>query len=169
MLIGIYGAAGSGKDAAAARLVSHHGFTRFAFADPLKDLARAIGWDGEKDEKGRKLLQDLGHNGRRILGEDVWVDALDRDMHFRGFIPTATNVVITDVRYENEVDLVRHYHGLLVRVDRPSLDTSAPMYQHPTETNIAAFTPDRVVVNDGTVADLWAKMDLIVRTAAVGV
>ena len=169
MRIGLYGAAGSGKDTAAARLVSAHDFTRFAFADPLKDLASAIGWDGEKDEAGRKLLQDLGHNGREILGANVWVDALERNVFaLLGNEWPWRNIVVTDVRYPNEVAWVKRL-GLLVRVDRPSLDTSAPMYQHPTETNIAAFTPDRVVVNDGTVADLWAKMDLIVRTAAVGV
>ncbi len=38
-LIGISGRKRSGKDTFAERLVSHHGFTRVAFADPLKAVA----------------------------------------------------------------------------------------------------------------------------------
>lgn len=58
----ITGKAGCGKDTAfkiikkyATRLVK-----RYAFADPLKDIAYRVGWDGIKDEKGRKLLVSLG-------------------------------------------------------------------------------------------------------------
>lgn len=167
-MLGLYGAAGSGKDAAASHLVAHHGFTRFAFADVLKELAFAIGWDGEKDEKGRKLLQDLGHHGRRLLGADVWVDALTRDI--RRLVKDGArldDIVVTDVRYPNEVKFVKNFGGLLVRIHRPSLDTSAPMYAHPTETLMDSFIPDRVVYNSGTLRDLGDKMEAIVRTAAV--
>ena len=62
MIIMITGKAGCGKDTAfkiikkyATRLVK-----RYAFADPLKDIAYKVGWDGIKDEKGRKLLVSLG-------------------------------------------------------------------------------------------------------------
>lgn len=167
MLIGLYGAAGSGKDTAAERLVSHHGFTRFAFADALKELATRIGWNGEKDEAGRKLLQDLGHGAREILGTNVWVNALSHaiDRHALYVIPCSAHYVITDVRYPNEVEFVRDRGGLLVLVTRPGLDTSAPMYAHPTETNIRAFAPDRVIVNDSTIEALHRKMDSVVYTA----
>ena len=36
------------------------GLKRFAFADRLKEIAYSIGWDGKKDDRGRKLLIDLG-------------------------------------------------------------------------------------------------------------
>ena len=62
MIIMITGKAGCGKDTAfkiikkyATRLVK-----RYAFADPLKDIAYKVGWDGIKDEKGRRLLVSLG-------------------------------------------------------------------------------------------------------------
>jgi hypothetical protein len=46
MIIGIGGEKGSGKDTAAQVLIDKHGFTRTAFADPLKQLiSKALGID----------------------------------------------------------------------------------------------------------------------------
>ncbi len=42
-LIGISGRKRSGKDTLASRLISEHGFTRVAFADPLKATMPALG------------------------------------------------------------------------------------------------------------------------------
>lgn len=41
-LVGLVGLARAGKDTFAARLVAEHGFTRVAFADPLKEAALAL-------------------------------------------------------------------------------------------------------------------------------
>jgi len=41
-IISISGKKGSGKDTAAARLIENHGFTRFAFADILKDMLTSV-------------------------------------------------------------------------------------------------------------------------------
>ena len=47
---------------------------RTAFADALKDIAYDnFGWNGKKDEKGRRLLQNLGDAGRSY-NTDLWVN-----------------------------------------------------------------------------------------------
>ena len=56
------GKAGCGKDTAykIMKKYANKSIKRYAFADPLKNIAYEAGWDGIKDEKGRKLLVSLG-------------------------------------------------------------------------------------------------------------
>ena len=90
MLIGMCGAAGSGKDTIADIL----GFDRVAFADPLYEMVslvtgltpdemrdretkeRTIDWLGQSP---RQLLQTLGTEwGRGMVSESIWVDTAMR-------------------------------------------------------------------------------------------
>jgi hypothetical protein len=151
MLIGLCGYAGSGKDAVAEILVRDHGFTRLAFADALKDIARRIGWNGEKDEAGRKLLQDLGVACRECIYSDIWVDAVrGKYIDMWGGDPES-RVVITDVRFPNEIGMIWDYGGKLWRVDRPGV---GPVNGHISESAWCDSEPDATIVNDGTLDDL---------------
>lgn len=62
MIIMLTGKAGCGKDTAfkLMKKYANKSIKRYAFADPLKDIAYKVGWDGIKDERGRKLLVSLG-------------------------------------------------------------------------------------------------------------
>jgi hypothetical protein len=141
----------SGKDTAGARLVEHHGYTRLAFADPLKDaalaldpivgahrtgwgedgtgdvrlseLVRDIGWDRAKSEcpEVRRTLQRMGQ-GVRALDPDFWLNILAES--WRQVAEGRT--VVTDVRYRNEADMLRTLGFKLVRIIRPA-DASKPV------------------------------------------
>jgi hypothetical protein len=160
-LIGICGELQSGKDTIGARLVTSYGYTRYAFADPLKSLARAIGWNGEKDETGRKLLQDLGHGAREILGTDVWVRAMDRAVFGEGVDIRPFRVVVTDVRYENEAHWIHSNGGVVWKVIRPGVDRTGEASQHVTERNVRRIQADVLVPNVGTVEQLYELVDLL--------
>lgn len=144
-IVGIAGYAGSGKDRAADCLVAL-GYERRGFADALKRLAGAIGWDGRKDDPGRALLQNLGVGARDILGADVWVDALMRDLPAR--------VVITDVRFPNEVAAIRDHGGVVVRIWRPGVQ---PARGHVSETALDDVGLP-VVANTQTPDVMWARL-----------
>lgn len=62
MIIMLTGKAGCGKDTAykIMKKYANKSIKRYAFADPLKNIAYGVGWDGIKNEKGRKLLVSLG-------------------------------------------------------------------------------------------------------------
>ncbi len=136
-LLGVSGRKRSGKDTLAARLISHHGFTRVSFAEPMRKMLKAqdpiVDWVGDEVRTDpvhltevlgpdddwetakelpevRRLMQALGtEGGRAILGENVWVDAA-----FRVVDEIPGPVVITDVRFPNEADAVqrwRRYYG----------------------------------------------------------
>jgi hypothetical protein len=65
MRIAIGGRMQVGKTTAADRLVERHGFVKYALAGPIKEIARTgFGWDGQKDARGRRLLQEIGTVGR---------------------------------------------------------------------------------------------------------
>lgn len=55
----ISGSASVGKDTFASILSQHVSVRTVHIADKAKKVARSIGWNGKKDEKGRKLLSDL--------------------------------------------------------------------------------------------------------------
>lgn len=144
-LIGLAGYAGSGKDTAADVLVGL-GWERRAFAGALKDLALRIGWDGVKDEHGRRLLQELGVGCREVLGADVWVNALMATLEGPS--------VICDVRFPNEVAAIADHGGLTIRIVRPGV---APANGHVSETALDDVDLP-VIVNDGDVFDLHARV-----------
>ena len=152
-IVGLVGYAGSGKDTAAIGL-SHIGWRRHAFASALKNVARDIGWNGEKDRDGRVLLQHLGCAVRDHVDPDSWVNALERDVASH-----ARHAVLTDVRFPNEIEWLRSRGGTLVRIDRPGV---GPVNDHVSEHAWTAFEPDAVIVNDGTPEALQARLQELV-------
>jgi len=172
--IALWGYAGAGKDEAA-RELCRHGWVRVSFADKLREFAlaldpavltpwvgyvrlselvRAWGWEQAKRDvpEVRELLQRLGTDaGRKVLGENVWVDAV------MGNLPE--RAVFTDCRFRNEADAVRARGGLVVAIDRPGC---GPINGHVSETALAGYDFDARVVNDGTVAGLHAAIREVV-------
>jgi hypothetical protein len=75
---------------------------RFIFANPKKVLARA--WSS------RDVQKEVGRLLRDNLGEDVFINALDRKYSN----PSA--LLISDLRYQNELDWVRSQGGKVVYI-----------------------------------------------------
>jgi hypothetical protein len=72
--ISISGLATSGKDTFADYLLDKFPYRKDHFARPLKDAASYwFGWDGQKDDKGRKLLQLLGTEVGRGYFNAIWL------------------------------------------------------------------------------------------------
>lgn len=115
--IAMTGLAGAGKNAVGDVLVQCFGFQQMALADPIKDLAlREFGWDGQKDVRGRRLLQVLGTEAGREYRESIWLEKL--------VVRIATcpaPVVVTDVRFANELTVLRGLGFVGVHIDRPGL------------------------------------------------
>lgn len=168
-VIGLSGRAGAGKDTLAAILYSRFGYVRHAFADPLRDMALAIdpsivapeygepylsdvvrweGWDEAKKRPDvRRFLQRLGTEGvRDHLGQDTWVRLTEQRIAASDApdAPDAPAIVFTDVRYPNEVALVRRLGGLWVWIERPGANAAAG---HVSEEALRAEDADVVIHN----------------------
>lgn len=59
LAIVINGTGGVGKDTLCDIASRYHKVVNSSAIDPIKDIAKNYGWNGEKDEKSRKFLSDL--------------------------------------------------------------------------------------------------------------
>jgi hypothetical protein len=140
MIIGFVGFIGSGKDTAADYLVNFHGFRRDSFASTLKDaVACVFGWDrtlleGRTNESrewreqvdewwsnrlGKEITPRwiLQHWGTEVcrngFHNDIWIASLENKIR-----KTHDNVVITDVRFPNEITAIKNAGGKVFRIKR---------------------------------------------------
>lgn len=99
----------------------------------------------------RTLLQYLGTDiVRNMIDINGWVKiAADKIQEWRD---RGVNVVLTDVRFQNEADVITNANGKLVRINREtdSNDTH--------ESEKQDFTVDIEINNDGSVYDLHRKV-----------
>lgn len=160
-IVGIAGLKGSGKSTLlyAIKKRVHRHVSVYPFAGPLKDIAFEMGWDGEKDEDGRRLLQLLGTEcGRECIHPDVWVgkweDTIMPDLH-NGHV-----IMVDDVRFANEVGILQELGGILIKVTRPGQADKRRWWQvrapraHPSEMPPADKHFHFLFDNDGTKDDI---------------
>lgn len=98
----------------------------------------------------RTLLQRVGTEmGRNVLGDDVWVNLAERKI-----IAADADVVVTDVRFANEADMVHRLGGRVLHIVRPATDDPNP--QHDSEK--IDFPCDERLVNDSSVESFVTRV-----------
>src|SRR5210317_719504 len=183
MIIGICGLIGSGKGTVADFLVEQRGFTKISFADRLKDgVASVFNWDremleGNTDESRawrekvdpywstetghpitpRLVLQLFGTDCmRRGFFDGVWVSLVKKKIQENPNI----NFVIPDVRFPNEIKMVKELGGEVWWVRRGQLpgwfvdyriSAVEPKDIHPSEWEWGRAEFDFIINNNGTI------------------
>jgi hypothetical protein len=132
----------------------------------------------------RKVTQFLGTEVGRLLDSNVWIDQVanilarlaiglpsssnlrydydpNRGLYTReGWAPPPVGVVIPDVRFKNEIEAVKEWNGVLVRIKRP-VEPEDDASAHASETEQDEI-PDSdfnlVINNDATIPYLRAKI-----------
>lgn len=114
------------------------------------------GWNGEKDEKGRTLLQKVGTDIFRKKNPDYWVDFI-LDV-LEAFRDEWDFVLIPDVRFPNEYlgPMGRGFNTTLIRIDRPNAPSSLNEKQknHASETSMDDVEADINVDNSNGIVHL---------------
>lgn len=204
MIIGICGLIGSGKDSIASYLEETHNFTRLNFSAKLKEACAIIfDWDidmlngltkaardqrelvddwwseklGIDDLSPRKALQLIGTEVfRQNFSDNIWVAAVERT------ITKHQHVILSDVRFPNEIAMIRNVGGQMWRVSRKEMpdwytyimanehETIADYMKtyhpdvHPSEWSWIRESFDQDLANRGTLDDLYqAAADLLPR------
>lgn len=156
-----------GKTTAADRLAERHGFAKYALAAPIKEIARAdFGWDGQKDARGRRLLQEVGTVGRNYRG-DIWLARFAE----RLAAERPPRAVVDDLRLEREEEYLRGLGFVCVVVTRPAglippIEGTEGARGHETETEIDRLGADVEIVNAGSFEELYERLDRLVADLA---
>ena len=169
--------AGSGKTTASELLTKVHGYKRYAFADPLKSVCKHLYLLSQEQLYGdqkevvdprwgmspRQILQRVGTDiVRQHIGIDHWVKL------FREWFKSLggdTRVVIDDVRFKEEADVVRELGGVVISIVRDGLDDVGDA-GHASES-LNGIVPNNVIYNDGSISDLYDKVNAVVLGCGV--
>jgi hypothetical protein len=210
IIVGVCGFQGSGKDTVADYLVNVHGFRRISFAGTLKDAVSAIfGWDREllegrttesrdwreKVDKWwanklnmphltpRWVLQYWGTEvARKAFHDNIWIHSVEYKL-----ATISDNVVISDVRFPNEIKSIKDAGGMVIRTHRgpdpewyhaaeivnkgPTKNLSWASNKsfldnykiHVSETSWIGTNFDAILDNDGTIDDLYSQINQLLN------
>lgn len=194
MIIGICGFQGSGKDTIADYLQNIYGFKRDSFAATLKDAVAAVfGWNRELLEgrttesrawreqvdtwwadrlnmpnlTPRLVLQLWGTEvARRAFHDDTWIASLENKLS-----RAHNDIVITDVRFPNEIQAVRKAGGVVIRVVRgpePKWYSVAQVANQHPQPNASTEILNDLEIHPSEWAWIGTKFDAVIDNNADG-
>lgn len=144
------GAIGVGKSKVASYLVEH-GYKEYAFARPLKEIAKVLGFSdtevyGTQEQKlainpfwgvsGREFLQTFGSEVCRDFlptvlptmfrtKQTLWCQLAEKFVQETVAENNDACIVFSDGRFPDEAEFVRRVGGIVIRIERPSLSSSS--------------------------------------------
>ena len=199
MIIGLVGFIGSGKGTVG-DILEQKGFIKDSFAKPLKDACAVMfGWSREllegdtemsrkwreepdsywsekfgREFTPREALQKMGTEaGREVFHKDIWVISLLNRAKGK-------DVVVTDVRFQNEIQYIQDNGGIVIRVKRGEnpdwfpllekikLETERAKFMqhehiHKSEWDWVGCEFDYTVGNNGTIQDLGKDVERVLQ------
>jgi hypothetical protein len=176
MIIGITGKKFNGKDTISDYIVCKYKFTKIAYAEPLKEVCRNLFnftdeqlYGNKKEELDpfwnitpRQAFQYIGTDMIRNnmeglvkgVNNNFWVKCLEKrilDLISRG----VTNIIVSDIRFENEAALIKKFNGYVIKVIRNISNND----NHSSEVEIDNIQEDILIENKGTLEKLYSKID----------
>ena len=193
MLIGICGFQSSGKDTIAEYLIKEHDFIRLSFATILKDIiAIMFSWPRDKlegltkdDREWREQIDPLWSKAlkmpllsprfimqnfatdlfRNHFHPDIWVKIIENQLD------KYKNIVISDCRFQNEINMIIRYGGKIIQVHRNipkwfykyrnGVDVDEIKMLHLSETEWIRCHCDYDIENNTTIEELHNKIKYI--------
>jgi hypothetical protein len=193
-IIGIVGFIGSGKGTVGLHLTQQYNFKAVSFASSLKDaVSHIFNWprdllEGDTSESRiwrelpdpwwsekfgkvitpRWVFQNIGTDVfRNHFHTDIWVWSLENKIK-----NSQAPVVITDVRFDNEIQMIKQLNGKILWVKRgedpewlqfaiKNVSIMPFLYPsiHPSEYSWLSRSPDHIIYNNGTLVDLYKQID----------
>lgn len=172
--IAIMGQMRAGKDTVAELIQQHAEFETFRFAEGIRAIIDSY-FPEVAQGKSRQHYQVIGQSLRQ-LNPDVWVNALDSQIKIHNY-RWLDNLLITDVRQQNEVDYCKANGFILIKVVadtsvrlqriKDSGDSFEPeQLEHETEQGIDNMHCDYLINNSGSREELQQKVIAIMEVLA---
>lgn len=178
MKVALVGKMRSGKDTIAEYAEEKYDFTRFAFGDGIREVARMLFPDQMKNgNKPRSLLQGIGQTMRQF-DNNVWVNKcfniINGEIDFHGIFNDGFRPIITDLRQPNEFAKCKEEGFITIKVHcddeirikrilEKNDNFDKKDLEHETEMHIDAYNCDFIIHNNGSLEDLYRQFDNIVR------
>jgi len=140
----INGAGGVGKDTLCNFAAEQYKVRNVSSVDPIKDLARQAGWDGDKSDKSRKMLSDL----KMLFTQYNDLPLRYITQQYRAFLEGDEDVLFVHIREPEEiarfvaVDPERIRTLLITRSNKEK-----HVYQNASDDNVENFQYDGVYDN----------------------
>ena len=183
MLIGFSGKKGSGKSYFADYLVNNKLFIKLSFASPLKEITKILFNLSDEDVKDpikkelinpkfnaspRELMQWLGtdimreeFNKKFNYSGSIWIDNVKDKV--KTLLDNNKDVVIDDVRFQNEVDMIHSLGGIVINLHNDLDNTlTNSTSTHSSENQKLTFNYE--FVNDKSYSntyDIYLNLDLL--------
>lgn len=170
-LIGLYSSAPQSGKSTVAEILKGHGYKTVSFATPLKEMTirflMGFGYSkgdaeriirdkdfviGEVELRVRDIMQRLGTDwGRKTIHRDVWIKMWESKQRLFPF------VVVDDMRFPNEYEMVKKRGGLMIMIDRDKA-RSQNREKHESEGALDGFDFDHVIYNNCSLSELEEKI-----------
>ena len=185
MLIGFSGKKGSGKSYFADYLVNNKLFIKLSFASPLKEITKILFNLSDEDVKDpikkelinpkfnaspRELMQWLGtdimreeFNKKFNYSGSIWIDSVKDKV--KTLLDNNKDVVIDDVRFQNEVDMIHSLGGIVINL-RNDLDNTLTNSTSTHSSENQKLTFNYEFVNDKSYSntyDIYLNLDLLIN------
>lgn len=161
-IVGITGAAGSGKDTLA-EMIKNDGWERLAYADALKHVCMdylGLSYDDVYTQEGkakfnefwgmtnREILQKVGTDAMRNgFHKNVWIKIAE--LKLKEMLSSGKKVIVTDVRFDNEAELIESLGGCVAKIVRNNENGLSNVEQaHASERGIDDKYVSFVIKND---------------------
>lgn len=180
VLIGILGNKGNGKDTIADYIVHKYNFEKYAIAKPLKDICKILfnfsneQLYGDLKEEKDSYWKITPRHAMEFIGTDLIRHQFDQLIpnlknsfwlqHFKLVYDNSLknkNIVISDIRFQNEVDMIHQLNGIIIKVIRPSVKQE---FTHIAEEGIKKIhTYDYFIENSSTIPKLHINIDYVIN------
>jgi hypothetical protein len=173
MIIGILGNKGHGKDTISDHLSSKYNFHKRAFAGPLKEICKILfGFNDEQLYGNLKETLDkywgvTPRNMFQFVGTDLLRNKMSEiipEIHHNFWLECMRRksceydrLVISDVRFQNEVDFIHEMNGIVIKVERGNKCSNDV---HVSESEmLKIINYDLYIKNDSDLESLYSKID----------
>ena len=133
------------------------------YADLLKFIcSKFFNWDGNKDLKGRQLLQYVGTDTIRnkCKRPNYWVDFIVDILNM--FSDEWDYVIIPDARFNNEINVIKDsgFSTSVVRVNRTNFEgiLTDSQKKHQSECELDDYAFDYIIENNRSLKELENKV-----------
>lgn len=182
-LIAFSGYKRSGKDTGAQFLIDNHNYIKYSFAGALKNACSEIfmfNYNQTEGNKKEEIDERWNINPRSVFqrfGTEIFRDNLDVffpelkylkenfwiyrfKLWYKEQIKNNPNIkiVITDVRFQNEADVINEFGGIIIKVKRSNLINND---KHLSETSIDKIKSNFIINNNTTIEDYYNNLKKI--------